>query len=147
MRTCGNISPRATGRNTSTRRSSPQNLRPRHGGGALRRGMNCLHQGRRVFNCKYRYFYKYGLGLRSREQARFDPRNAGTFIHAMFERVMSDGHWMELTDDELARTVRRRADEYFDAILVDGEATAAFGFTKKIWRARSACTWCVCARS
>ncbi len=110
----------------------PQNLRPATAAALFGRGMNLSATKVDVFfNCKYRYFYKYGLGLRSREQARFDPRNAGTFIHAMFERVMSDVHWMELTDDELARTVRQKADEYFDAILVDGEATAAFGIYKE----------------
>lgn len=44
----------------------------------------------KIKSCHYAYFLQYGLKLRPRKQAGMDAPEAGTFVHYVLERVLSD---------------------------------------------------------
>ena len=65
-------------------------------------------------DCRFGYFLQYGLKARPRQQATFDPRDYGTFIHYVLENVardvMAQGGFAQAT----AEQVGALADEYLD---------------------------------
>ena len=69
------------------------------------------------YQCRYRYFYKFGIRPLDVNRAGFDARNSGTFIHAMLERVMKDDTWLEADAPTLRTMVKTAAEAYFSDIF------------------------------
>ncbi len=70
-------------------------------------------------DCRFGYFLQYGLKARSRQQAVFDPRDYGTFMHYVLENVardvMAQGGFAAVT----AQQVGALADRYVDQYIAD----------------------------
>ena len=66
--------------------------------------------------CRFLYFCRYLLGLREDASARFDSSNAGSYVHAMLERLvprMRDG---ALTGETLKAEIDSASREYLSAV-------------------------------
>ena len=74
-------------------------------------------------SCRYRYFLSYGLRAKPRQQAGFDPTQAGTFLHAVLEQVsravMDRGGFRAVTDEELTALTDEAVSRYVSEKLND----------------------------
>ena len=84
-------------------------------------------------HCRFGYFLQYGLKARPRQQAVFDPRDYGTFMHYVLENVarevMAQGGFAAVT----AQQVGELADRYVDRYIADemqglADRTARFAY-------------------
>ncbi len=75
--------------------------------------------------CPLAYFCRYDLGLSENEQAEFDARNIGSFIHAILEnffgiQAKSEKKLEELTAKEKEEMIRASAESYLERIMPEG---------------------------
>ena len=67
-------------------------------------------------SCRYQYFLKYGLKLRPRRVAEFDPLASGTFVHAILEKTLREltarGGVGQISREDTVDLARQFADSY-----------------------------------
>ena len=70
----------------------------------------------RQAECRLSYFLKYGLRLRERKEAKVDPAEFGTYVHAVLENtartVMDQGGFHQVSLEDTMALARRFSDEY-----------------------------------
>ena len=70
----------------------------------------------RQAECRLSYFLKYGLRLRERKEAKVDPAEFGTYVHAVLENtaraVMEQGGFHQVSLEDTMALARRFSDEY-----------------------------------
>ena len=76
-------------------------------------------------NCPLAYFCRYDLGLSENEEAEFDARNIGSFIHAILEnffalQLKNEKKVEELTDEDKSALTEEAAKIYLDRIMPEG---------------------------
>ncbi len=85
--------------------------------------------------CKFKYYSSYFLNLRSDECYYFSSREAGTLVHAVFERFLilfkeNPDYYKGLDDNEIRCAVDGVVDEYIDALcrgmLLSGKLSHLF---------------------
>ena len=67
--------------------------------------------------CRFGYFLQYGLKAKPRQQAVFDPRDYGTFMHYVLEHVAREAVDLGGFPAVTARQVRQITDEYVDKYI------------------------------
>lgn len=74
-------------------------------------------------SCKFQYFLRYGLKVKPREPAGFDPPELGTFLHYILESCAREcsekGGFSACSDDELKEMAARYTEEYVHRELQD----------------------------
>ena len=78
------------------------------------------------YSCRFRYFFKYGLNLKIRENKAFNSLNTGSFIHAMLERVFRYKDWIGLSDSDLKNLIEKCAFDYMKSVFAEDDASASF---------------------
>ena len=67
-------------------------------------------------SCRFGYFLQYGLKAKPRQQAVFDPRDYGNFMHYILEKtagdVLAQGGFGAVTAEQVGRIADRYVDEY-----------------------------------
>ncbi len=105
-------------------RQSRQSLSPE----AVRRlyGKNPALSATRAekFNaCRFGYFLQYGLKAKPRQPAVFDPRDYGSFLHEVLEKVargaMERGGFDKVTRADIEALADQSMDEYIHRVLED----------------------------
>ena len=85
--------------------------------------------------CKFKYYSSYFLNLRSDESYYFSSREAGTLVHAVFERFLilfkeNPEYYKGLDDKEIRKAVDEVVDTYISAvcrgILLSGKLSHLF---------------------
>ena len=85
--------------------------------------------------CKFKYYSSYFLNLRSDERYYFSSREAGTLVHAVFERFLimfkeNPDYYKSLNDKEVRGAVDEVVDEYISAVcrgmLLSGKLSHLF---------------------
>lgn len=71
--------------------------------------------------CKFKYYSSYFLNLRSDEKYYFSSREAGTLVHAVFERFLilfkdNPDYYKGLDDSEISSSVDEVVNEYINAV-------------------------------
>ena len=72
------------------------------------------------YRCPFSYFCRYGIDLRERKPASFDPLQKGTVIHLVLEKMLSKytpQELCELTDEERLGEIRKIMDGYLSKYL------------------------------
>lgn len=73
----------------------------------------------RQAECRLSYFLKYGLRVRERKEARVDPAEFGTYVHAVLEQtcrtVMERGGFQTVTLEQTLELANRFSDAYLQA--------------------------------
>ena len=90
--------------------------------------------------CRFGYFLQYGLKAKPRQQAVFDPRDYGSFMHYVLENVarevMAQGGFSAVTAEELGRLTDQYVDQYIREELNDfAEKSARFEYLFRRLRA------------
>lgn len=67
--------------------------------------------------CRFGYFLQYGLKAKPRQQAVFDPRDYGTFMHYVLENVAREAVSMGGFPAVTARQVGQLTDKYVDQYI------------------------------
>lgn len=83
------------------------------------------------FNCRFRYFCKYGLGARPREKAEMDAMQTGTVIHYVLENIISEvgsPAMGKMTEQELKRITDKYLLEYFNTNIGSSEPSKRFTY-------------------
>ncbi len=74
-------------------------------------------------DCRFGYFLQYGLKARPRQQALFDPRDYGTFMHYILENVareiMEAGGFSAATAEQVGTLADKYVDRYIHEELND----------------------------
>ena len=83
--------------------------------------------------CRFGYFLQYGLKAKPRQQAVFDPRDYGTFMHYVLENVARDAVEMGGFDAVTAQQVGELTDRYVDKYIREemndfADKTARFAY-------------------
>ena len=84
-------------------------------------------------SCRFGYFLQYGLKAKPRQQAVFDPRDYGTFMHYVLENVareaMDLGGFPEVTAEQIRELTDRYVDKYIHEEMNDfAEKSARFTY-------------------
>ena len=84
-------------------------------------------------SCRFGYFLQYGLKAKPRQQAVFDPRDYGTFMHYVLENVareaMDLGGFPAVTADQIRDLTDRYVDQYIREEMNDfAEKSARFAY-------------------
>ena len=84
-------------------------------------------------SCRFGYFLQYGLKARPRQQAVFDPRDYGTFMHYVLENVareaMEMGGFPQMTEEQIRVLTDRYVDQYIREEMNDfAEKSARFAY-------------------
>ncbi len=87
----------------------------------------------RFADCRFSYFLQYGLKAKPRQQAVFDPRDYGTFMHYILENVAREalamGGFQAVTREQIGALTDRCIDKYIREELKDfAEKTARFEY-------------------
>lgn len=86
--------------------------------------------------CKFKYYSSYFLNLRSDEKYYFSSREAGTLVHAVFERFLimfkeNPEYYKGLDDSEIRNAVDEVVNEYISAVcrgvFLGGKLSHLFG--------------------
>lgn len=90
--------------------------------------------------CRFGYFLQYGLKAKPRQQAVFDPRDYGTFLHYVLENVareaMDMGGFSAVTEEQIGVLTDRYVDRYIREEMNDfAEKTARFAYLFRRLRA------------
>lgn len=74
-------------------------------------------------DCRFGYFLRYGMKANPRQQATFDPRDYGTFIHYILENVardvMAEGGFASVTAGHVGELANKYVDRYIRDELDD----------------------------
>ncbi len=80
--------------------------------------------------CAFRYFCRYGINARPSERAKFDPRQYGSVVHFIFEKLLSPEYGIEKLSrqsrEERTKAVETVLHEYLSSIGGEEEKTASF---------------------
>ena len=81
--------------------------------------------------CRFGYFLQYGLKAKPRQQAVFDPRDYGTFMHYVLENVVKEavniGGFSVVTAQQVGELTDRYVDKYIREEMNDfADKTARF---------------------
>ena len=84
-------------------------------------------------SCRFSYFLQYGLKAMPRQQAVFDPRDYGTFMHYVLENVAREaiemGGFPQVTAEQIRELTDRYVDKYIREEMNDfAEKTARFAY-------------------
>ncbi len=84
-------------------------------------------------SCRFGYFLQYGLKAKPRQQAVFDPRDYGTFMHYVLENVareaMDMGGFPQVTAEQIRALTDRYVDRYIREEMNDfAEKSARFAY-------------------
>ncbi len=84
-------------------------------------------------DCRFGYFLQYGLKARPRQQAVFDPRDYGTFMHYVLEnvarRVLDMGGFAAVTAEQVGALADEYVDKYIDEQMHGfADKTARFAY-------------------
>jgi ATP-dependent helicase/nuclease subunit B len=83
----------------------------------------------RFSDCQFAYFLQYGLRAKPRQQAVFDPRDHGTFMHYVLENVarkaMAQGGFKALDAQQVGQLSDECVDQYIREELGDFEGKSA----------------------
>jgi ATP-dependent helicase/nuclease subunit B len=86
-------------------------------------------RAQRFADCRFEYFLQYGLRAKPRQQAVFDPRDHGTFMHYVLEhvarRAMELGGFQALDAQQVGRLSDECVDQYIQQELGDFEGKSA----------------------
>ena len=80
----------------------------------------------RFYNCRFQYFCQYGLRLRSRGRAELNPLSRGSILHFLMERVLRQGDFFSMEEEELRRLIEELLAEYLAAAMGGEEQTRRF---------------------
>ncbi len=84
-------------------------------------------------DCRFGYFLQYGLKAKPRQQAVFDPRDYGTFMHYILENVAREvldmGGFAAVTREQVGSLADRYVDQYIDEQMHGfADKTARFAY-------------------
>lgn len=88
-------------------------------------GYNMFVSASRVedfYNCRFRYFCKFGLGAKPRKRAEINPMQRGTLIHYVLEDIISSRGSKKLSalsHDEIKVMVEKSIQEYYVTYMGD----------------------------
>lgn len=81
-------------------------------------------------HCPFRYFCHYGIKAMPSERAKFDPRQYGSAVHYIFERLFSQEYGIEKlfeqSQDGRKKTVEAVLDSYLEDLGGKDEKSASF---------------------
>lgn len=111
---------RLAGAMESSRRSlSPEAVRALYG---PKPGLSAT-RAEKFGDCRFGYFLQYGLRAKPRQQAVFDPRDYGTFMHYILENVareaMAMGGFPAVTEAQVQELADKYVDQYITQELND----------------------------
>lgn len=76
------------------------------------------------YDCRFKYFCKFGLGANPRTKAEINPMQTGTVIHYVLEQVIKcygkDGI-VAMTETELENEIKRFLNSYIDGLASNSE--------------------------
>lgn len=83
--------------------------------------------------CRFGYFLQYGLKAKPRQQAVFDPRDYGTFMHSVLENVAREavamGGFSVVTAEQVGELTDRYVDKYIHEEMNDfADKSARFAY-------------------
>lgn len=82
--------------------------------------------------CAFRYFCRYGINAQPNERAKFDPRQYGTVVHFIFERLLSPEYGIEKLSrqsrEERIKAVEAVLQEYL--LMIGGEEEKPASFSR-----------------
>ncbi len=84
-------------------------------------------------DCRFGYFLQYGLKAKPRQQAVFDPRDYGNFMHTILENtaraVLDEGGFAAVTDQRVGQLADQFVDKYIsDEMHGLADRTARFAY-------------------
>lgn len=81
-------------------------------------------------HCPFRYFCHYGIKAQPNERAKFDPRQYGSAVHYIFERLLSPEYGVdrlaEQSADDRVKAVETVLDSYLEKLGGKDEKSATF---------------------
>lgn len=81
-------------------------------------------------HCPFRYFCHYGIKARPNERAKFDPRQYGSAVHYIFEKLLSKEYGVEKLSEESyngrKKAVEAVLDSYLESLGGEEEKSASF---------------------
>ena len=83
------------------------------------------------FNCRFRYFCKYGLMARPRERAEMNAMKTGTVIHYVLEKLIGEigsANLGKASEAEIKLLVDKYLKQYFDTEMGNNEYTGRFTY-------------------
>ena len=83
-------------------------------------------QVEQFYQCRFRYFCRYGLGLRSRSKAQLDPLSRGSILHFLLEKALSRGDFFTMPEKELEALVAELLGQYLEEALGGEQQTRRF---------------------
>lgn len=84
-------------------------------------------------NCAFSYFCRYGLSVKPRKRAEFDPLEAGTLIHDLLHSLVAREDFLTLTPAALRELITGLLDDYIDSYM-GGAADKTARFTYLVRR-------------
>ncbi len=78
------------------------------------------------YSCRFRYFCRYGLKLKSRGRAELDPLSRGSIIHFLLEEVLSRKDFFTMEEDALRALVERLLSDYLEQAMGGQEQSRRF---------------------
>lgn len=82
------------------------------------------------YHCAFRYFCHYGIKAQPNERAKFDPRQYGSAVHYIFEKLLSSEYGVERlakqSADERVKAVESVLDSYLEQLGGKDEKSATF---------------------
>lgn len=83
-------------------------------------------QVEQFYHCRFRYFCRYGLRLRSRSRAELDPLSRGSILHFLLEKALSREDFFTMPEKELEKLVAELLGQYLEEALGGQEQTRRF---------------------
>lgn len=83
-------------------------------------------QVEQFYHCRFRYFCRYGLGLRTRSRAALDPLSRGSILHYLLEKALSRGDFFTMPEEELEKLTKELLRAYLEEALGGMEQTRRF---------------------
>lgn len=70
-------------------------------------------------HCPFRYFCRYGIKAMPSERAKFDPRQYGSAVHYIFEKLLSQQYGIEKLSEQNQSDRRKTVEAVLDSYLED----------------------------
>lgn len=82
------------------------------------------------YRCPFRYFCHYGIKAKPSERAKFDPRQYGSAVHYIFEKLLSKEYGVEKLSEQgyegRKKAVEAVLDSYLESLGGEEEKSASF---------------------
>jgi len=92
----------------------------------------------RQAECRLSYFLKYGMAAKERKEAKVDPAEFGTYVHAVLEdtarRVMELGGFQKVSLQETMEIAMSYSDDYIAERFVELESSRLSYLFKRNWQ-------------